>query len=141
MHSITVLLRNVLALTWIEILAQCGLVAVFVYSGIDKLLHFQAAQSEFAAVGLNPTALFVAATIILQLGASIALFSRRYAMWGALLLAAFTVLVTLLAHRFWQAPPAAYVGELNAFLEHLGLIGGFLLVAHLAVTRNNGRPT
>jgi uncharacterized membrane protein YphA (DoxX/SURF4 family) len=135
MQSLTRLLQNLLAPTWIEGLARCGLVTVFVYSGIDKLLHFQAAQHEFADVGLNPAALFVAATIIVQLGASILLFSR-HALWGALLLAGFTVMATLIAHRFWQAPPAQYRDALNAFLEHLGLIGAFLSIAHRTALRD-----
>lgn len=48
---------------------------------------------------------------------------------GALALAAFTLAATFLALRFWSAPPEVRVMTANAFFEHLGLVGGFLLVA------------
>ena len=35
----------------------------------------------------------------------------------------------LLANRFWQAPADTRPMMANAFFEHLGLVGGFLLVA------------
>lgn len=52
-------------------------------------------------------------------------------------LAWFTLMATLVALRFW-APPAgdAHWGAENAFFEHLGLVGGFLLVAWLDVQPN-----
>lgn len=128
-------LHAALAARWVEYLALCGLAAVFVYSGVDKLLHFSAAAREFASVGLQPAAPLVAATIVSQLGGSLLLFTHRFKAIGALLLAGFTAAATLVAHRFWEMPPTRYVPELNAFLEHLGLIGGFLLVALIAARR------
>jgi uncharacterized membrane protein YphA (DoxX/SURF4 family) len=49
---------------------------------------------------------------------------------GALTLAGFTLVSTLIALRFWEQPAGkARHADANAFFEHLGLIGGFLLVA------------
>ncbi len=48
---------------------------------------------------------------------------------GALALAAFTLAATFMANRFWSAPSEAQFMMANAFFEHLGLVGGFLLVA------------
>ena len=43
--------------------------------------------------------------------------------------AAFTLIATFVANRFWEIPlPERFMVE-NAFFEHLGLVGGFLLVA------------
>jgi len=36
---------------------------------------------------------------------------------------------TFIANRFWELPMPDRVMVENAFFEHLGLIGGFLLVA------------
>ena len=49
---------------------------------------------------------------------------------AALALAGFTLAATFIAIRFWEMP----VGQgrmmaMNSFFEHLGLIGGFILVA------------
>src|SRR5712672_1234617 len=47
-----------------------------------------------------------------------------------LALAGFTLMATLIALRFWELPPGQErFMAANAFFEHLGLVGGFLLVA------------
>jgi uncharacterized membrane protein YphA (DoxX/SURF4 family) len=54
-----------------------------------------------------------------------------YRWFGALWLAGFTLLATFVANRFWEMqPPQSFMVE-NSFFEHLGLVGGFLLVAWL----------
>jgi uncharacterized membrane protein YphA (DoxX/SURF4 family) len=75
--------------------------------------------------------LFAAATIIVQLGGSaLILFARgRAAVLGATALAAFTLAATLVGHAFWRETGMERFHDLNAFLEHFGLIGGFALVA------------
>jgi uncharacterized membrane protein YphA (DoxX/SURF4 family) len=47
---------------------------------------------------------------------------------GAALLAAFTVLATLLGHPFWSLRGEATRRELTTSLEHLAIIGGLILV-------------
>jgi uncharacterized membrane protein YphA (DoxX/SURF4 family) len=69
------------------------------------------------------------ATIVTELGASALILSGYYRWVGALWLAGFTLIATFVANRFWELPmPDRFMVE-NAFFEHLGLIGGFLLVA------------
>jgi uncharacterized membrane protein YphA (DoxX/SURF4 family) len=48
---------------------------------------------------------------------------------GAAALALFTLAASLLANRFWQMSGAERFGATNAFFEHLGLAGAFVLVA------------
>ena len=77
-------------------------------------------------------ALLAALVIALELGASTMILSGKLRWLGALALAAFTLMATFVALRFWELP----VGQerfmaANSFFEHLGLIGGFLLVAWL----------
>ncbi|MNQ91643.1 hypothetical protein D3C85_1070350 [compost metagenome] len=51
---------------------------------------------------------------------------------GALGLAGFTLLATGIALRFWELPAGQErFMAANSFFEHLGLVGGFLLVAWL----------
>lgn len=134
MNSRANLIEQIFVPQWIARIAIYLLTVVFFYSGLDKALHFSMAQAEFDAIGLQPSALLVVATIVTQLAGAILLCTRRFALYGALLLAGFTAFATLIAHRFWNAPATAYAAELNAFLEHLGLIGAFLLIAHLSAT-------
>jgi uncharacterized membrane protein YphA (DoxX/SURF4 family) len=59
---------------------------------------------------------------------------------GAFWLAAFTLVATFVANRFWEIPlPDRFMVE-NAFFEHLGLVGGFLLIAWCDVRERYLRP-
>ena len=105
------------------------LVAAHVQGGLDKAFDFPAAVAEMRHFGLAPATFVAVATIALELGAS-ALVLTGWMRWlGALMLAAFTLGATLVANRFWTVPlPERFMLE-NAFFEHLGLVGGLLLVA------------
>jgi len=112
-------------------LARAGLCLAFVYSGISKLLDFQSAIAEQAHFGLSPPSLFAAATIATQLGGSalVLLWRGPLAALGAVALGGFTLLATLIGHPFWRESGMERFADLNSFLEHFGLVGGFVLVA------------
>ena len=112
-------------------LARTGLCLAYVYSGVSKLFDFHGAIAEQAHFGLSPPALFAAATIATQLGGSaLMLFARgRAAALGALGLAGFTLAATFVGHPFWHESGMERFADLNSFLEHFGLVGGFVLVA------------
>jgi transmembrane protein len=118
-------------------LACAALAAAFVYSGVSKLLHFDAALGEAAHFGLQPAALFAVATIVTQLGgaAAMLLASGRLQALGATALAGFTVVATLIGHAFWTMDGMERFHNLNSFIEHIGLVGGLMLVAALAWPR------
>ena len=126
-------------LHWIALLLLC---AAYLQGGLVKLFDFSSAVAEMQHFGLSPAAPMAAATIALELGASAMILSGFWRWLGALALAAFTLAATFLANRFWAAPPDAQFMMANAFFEHLGLVGGFLLVAwhDLRTPRNAGRP-
>jgi transmembrane protein len=112
-------------------LARAGLCLAFVYSGLSKLFDFPSAVAEQAHFGMSPPALFAAATIATQLGGSALMLLWRgpLAALGALALAGFTLLATFVGHPFWRESGMERFADLNSFLEHFGLVGGFLLVA------------
>lgn len=113
--------------------ARLLLAVAFVYSGASKLLNFDAATGEAAHFGLNPAPFFAAAVLVTQLaGSALMLFGRGlWAALGALALAGFTVVATVIGHPFWAMSGMEQFHNRNAFLEHLGLVGGLLLVAAL----------
>jgi len=98
-------------------------------------MDFAAAVGEMQHFGLAPAAPLAAAVIMLELGASLMILSGFYRWLGALSLAAFTLAATFLANRFWAAPPAEQFMLANAFFEHIGLAGGFVLVAWEDINR------
>ena len=111
---------------WLALLALC---AAYLQGGLDKAFDFAGAVAETQHFGLPFAAPLAALTIVVELGASLLILSgvKRWA--GALVLAGFTLFATFVANRFWEmAPPERFMAE-NAFFEHVGLIGGFVLVA------------
>jgi transmembrane protein len=118
-------------------LALAGLCLVFVYSGVSKLFDFRSAIAEQAQFGLSPPAVFAAATIVTQLGGSALILLTRGlpAAWGAMWLGGFTALATVLGHPFWHETGVQRFADLNSFLEHFGLMGGFVLIALIETGR------
>ena len=114
------------ALRWIAMLFLCS---AYLQGGLTKAFDFNAAIAEMEQFGLKPAAPLAAAVIVLEIGASLLVVSGFFRWAGALMLGGFTLFATFLANRFWDAPlPKRYATE-NSFFEHLGLVGGFLLVA------------
>jgi uncharacterized membrane protein YphA (DoxX/SURF4 family) len=115
------------ALRWATLLLLC---AAYLQGGLNKALDFGSAIAEMNHFGVSPAAPMAAAVIVLELGASALVLTGFHRWLGALALGAFTLLATFVALRFWQMP----MGQerfmaANSFFEHLGLVGGFVLVA------------
>jgi uncharacterized membrane protein YphA (DoxX/SURF4 family) len=109
--------------------ALIGLCAAYLQGGIDKLLDFSGAVTETARLGLNPALPLTVATIFTEITASVLILSGFYRWFGALWLAGFTLIATFVANRFWEFPQPDRFDIENSFFEHLGLVGGFILVA------------
>ncbi|NMV37102.1 DoxX family protein [Ralstonia insidiosa] len=105
------------------------LCAAYLQGGLVKLFDFPGAIAEMQHFGMAPAMPMAAAVIVLELVGSALVISGRLRWIAALALAAFTLVASLLANRFWQAPADIRPMMANAFFEHLGLVGGFLLVA------------
>jgi uncharacterized membrane protein YphA (DoxX/SURF4 family) len=130
--------RPPIALRWFTLLLLC---AAYLQGGLNKLLDFPSAIAEMNHFGLSPAAPLAVAVIVLELGASALVLTGFYRWLGAMLLAGFTLAATFVALRFWElAPPERFMAA-NSFFEHLGLAGGFLLVAwhdlHAGYDRRN----
>jgi len=133
------LIHALLALPGLEIAARLALASPFLASGVTKLVDFEGALGEAAALGLSPPALVAAAVIITQIGGAILFLSRRWCWLGAGSLAGFTLLATLIAHPFWAFDGPDRGRQTATFLEHAGLAGGFLVAALLAHRDGTGR--
>jgi len=122
--------------TRFAVLAAALLTLPYWTSGVAKLLDLGEAIGEARRFGLEPAALTVTLTILVQIGGSVLIILGRRAWLGAGALAVFTAIATLIAHPFWQmADPMARFHERNTFLEHVGLIGGLMLAAILRERR------
>jgi len=116
------------ALRWVALLLLC---AAYLQGGLNKAMDFNAAIAEMNHFGLSPAGPLVAAVIVLELGAAALILTGFHRWLGALALAGFTLMATFVALRFWEMPQPERFMAANSFFEHLGLVGGFLLVAWL----------
>ncbi len=117
--------------TWF--LARLLLVGAYLLGGLVKLTDWQGAVAEQAHFGMHPPALWAALTIAIELIGPVLILTGRWVWLGAGMLGVFTLLAAFTANAFWTMPagPERF-GATNAFFEHLGLIGGFVLAALVA---------
>ncbi|WP_430389985.1 DoxX family protein [Dyella sp. 20L07] len=113
----------------IRFVALFCLCSVYVVTGIEKLIDIPKAINEVKSFGVPMPAAATITTIVVELGGSALVISGWRRWLGALLLALFTFIVNFVANRFWH--DAALHRDLveDAFLEHVGLVAAFLLVA------------
>lgn len=125
-------LSNALASQAVNLAARLALVSPFAISGLMKLLDPGNAAAEVRGLGLSSPALVVGAVVATQILGSLLFLSRRFCWLGAGILSGFTVFATLLAHAFWQFGGVERAHQLATFLEHVAIVGGLVLAAHLA---------
>lgn len=118
-------------LTWF--LARLALVSAYVLGGVVKATNWPSAIAEQAHFGMSPPALWAALTIGVELVGPILILTGRFVWLGAGMLGVFTLLAAFTANAFWAMPAGQErFMATNAFFEHVGLIGGFVLVALVA---------
>ena len=121
----------------VSLLALC---AAYIQGPLNKIFDFNGALAEMDHFGLHPAAFFAVAVILFELTASAMVVSGFLRWVGALALAGFTLLATFIALRFWEmAPGMDRMMATNAFFEHLGLAGAFIIVAAIDLTRGAGK--
>ena len=123
------------ALHWLALLLLC---AAYLQGGLNKLLDFGSAVGEMQHFGLQPAAPLAVLVIGGELGAAAMVLSGRLRWLGAAWLALFTVAASFIANRYWEMEGMERFMAANSFYEHLGLAGGFLLVAWHDLARKGG---
>ena len=118
---------------WTGFLARLALVGAYLLGGIVKASDWTAAVAEQAHFGMHPPAFWAALTIAVEIAGPLLILSGRFVWLGAGMLGIFTLFAAITANAFWAMPdgPARFMAT-NAFFEHLGLIGGFVLAALVA---------
>jgi uncharacterized membrane protein YphA (DoxX/SURF4 family) len=120
----------------IRTIALLALCAAYIQGPLTKIFDFNGALAEMDHFGLHPASFFAVAVIVFELTASAMVVSGFMRWVGALALAGFTLLATVIALRFWEmAPGIDRMMATNAFFEHLGLAGAFIFVATFDLTK------
>ncbi len=124
----------------VRFVALLALCAAYIQGPLTKLFDFQGAIAEMEHFGLHPATLFAIVVIAFELTASAMILSGVLRWLGALGLAVFTLLATFVALRFWEMPAGMErMMATNAFFEHLGLAGAFVIVAIIDLAEGAGK--
>ena len=113
-------------------LARLLLVGAYLIGGFTNLMDWPTAVAEQAHFGIPLPAIAAALTIFIELAGSTMGLTNRLAWLGAAMLGTFTVLAAFIANPFWMLHGQEQFAASNAFFEHIGLAGAFLLAAILA---------
>jgi putative oxidoreductase len=114
--------------SYLSLSARVCLSAVYIYSGTTKLIDIPAGTAEVADLGLPAPSVFLALTILVQLGGGLLVLVGLWTRLAAFLLLGFTMVATVLAHNPLGLEGVEFQRQLSTSLEHLAIVGGFILV-------------
>lgn len=116
----------------LALIARILLTLPYWASGLSKSFNFPDALAEMVQFNLHPPTVYAIATIVCQLAGSALVIVNRFTWLGAGALAVFTALTIPIAHDFWNFTGEKALTEMFFVVEHIGLIGGMMLVAMLS---------
>ncbi len=126
----TVLWQPALAL-----LVRIALVSAYLAGGIEKLCDFTAAIAEQAHFGLQPAWLWASVAVTIEILGSLLIIFNRLTWLAAGALGVLTLIAGVVAENFWTLHGHAQTVALNSFLERIGLMAAFVLVAQITTSR------
>jgi putative oxidoreductase len=111
-------------------LGRVVLASLFILGGLNKIMNYQATLAKMGEVGLEPAAVLLPLTILLELGGGLLVaIGRQFAVPAALVLAVFTIATNLIFHAFWSMTGPIAALELSLFFKNICITGGLLFVA------------
>ena len=108
--------------------ARVLLSLIFILAGFSKLTGLAGTSAYIASKGLPMPAVLALGSGLLELLAGLAVAVGFKARIGAIVLAVFTLLASLLFHNFWAMPAEQVMVNQLMFMKNLAIIGGLLLV-------------
>lgn len=112
--------------SFILLIARICLGAIFLLSGIDKLMHYDATAQYMASKSLPMIPLLLYASAAFEILAALALILACRARLWAILLIAYLIVLNLIFHNFWTLSGVEQKMQSIFFFHNIGLIGGLL---------------
>ena len=104
---------------------------IFVLGGFGKLVNLDGFASSLAGRGVLMASVMAFLGAVVEAFAGLAIVLGIQVRYAALLVILFTIIASLISHRFWEFSGAARQMQQVQFLKNLAIIGGavVLLVA------------
>jgi putative oxidoreductase len=110
------------------LVARCLIGGLFVQSGIGKLMGLDAFAAGLAKNGVPMANVAAVVGAAVEFGGGLAIVVGLQTRYAALLMVAFTIVATLISHRYWEFADAVRRQQAVQFGKNVAIIGGFLLL-------------
>lgn len=112
------------------LVGRIAFAALFLPSGLSKAMNLQAFIYSIDGRGVPFSPLMAPLAAALEFLGGLALLLGVQVRVASVLLLVFTLLATLIAHRFWEyAPGAAHQMQQISFFKNVAIVGGFVFLA------------
>ncbi|HEY0834692.1 MAG TPA: DoxX family protein [Azospirillum sp.] len=111
------------------LLARVLIGAIFVESGFGKLTDLAGFTAGLEGMGVPMPMVLGGIGAVVEFFGGLAIVLGAWTWLAAILVAGFTVVATLLAHRFWDVPAEQQRMQFIQFMKNLAIIGGLLALA------------
>lgn len=102
---------------------------LFVVSGLEKIGAFADTTVYMAGAGLPAVQLLLVLAIIVEVGGGGAICFGWRCRLAALLVLIFTVIVTMVFHRYWSVPADQAMVQRLMFMKNVSIMGGLVLLS------------
>ena len=110
------------------LLGRLALGAIFVKSGLQKLLALSAFAASLAQRGVPASSTWAVIGATVEFVGGILIVTGLRTREASLLMILFVIVATGISHRFWEFADAARRTQESQFFKNLAIIGGFLLL-------------
>ncbi len=112
----------------ILLLGRVALGAVFVKSGLQKLMALGAFAATLAGRGVPQSSVWAVIGATVEFVGGILIVTGFRTRDASLLMILFVIVATGISHRYWEFAEAARRLQESQFFKNLSIIGGFLLL-------------
>ena len=107
------------------------LAAIFILAGLSKFGSLDGTTGYIASQGLPVPGVLAFAAALVEVVGGVLLAIGYQTRLAALVLAAFTLVATVIFHAFWAAPADQAMVQQLMFMKNLAIVGGLLFVLSL----------
>ncbi|MDM7460625.1 MAG: DoxX family protein [bacterium] len=111
---------------YLSVVGRVLLCLIFLTSGVNKILTFEATAARMADAGMPLAPLLLVGAIGLELVGSALVITGFHIPLGALMLLVFLVPATFIFHAFWKFEEPQQTAERIQFMKNLAITGALL---------------
>ena len=110
------------------LLGRIALGAIFVKSGIQKLMALGVFAASLASRGVPQSSMWAVIGATVEFVGGILIVTGLKTRFASILMIAFVVVATGISHRYWEYAEAARRTQEGQFFKNLSILGGFLVL-------------